>query len=76
MAVEANNAVRSAHHDVKLVADQENSTAHVAADRFDLAIEGGRSRLIEALGRFIEDQKVRLAKDGTRQENTLKLAAR
>ena len=54
MPVEADHPVRCAHHHVQLVADHQDGAAGFFPYLFDLSIEGGRTRLIQPLGGFIE----------------------
>ena len=67
MTVETNDTVRRAHHDVQIVADHQNGTAEIGPHLLDLAIKGGRTRLIEALGRLIEEQNIGLSERQSRK---------
>ena len=58
---------------MKLVADHDHAGPKIAPDRLDLPVESGRSRLVEALCRLIEQQEVRLVEDRPGQQDPLHL---
>ena len=76
MAVEADNTIRLRHHDMQIVADQQNSAAEFVTDLRDQVIERGFAGDIHTGQRLVENKKLRTPCDRTRQQNTRKLPAR
>ncbi len=75
MPVEANHTVRGGHDNVEFMAHHQDRAAEFIADRGDELIEGGGTGLVEALGRLIKDQKLRLAQKRAGQKDALELPA-
>ena len=65
MTVEADDAVRCAHHDVQFVTDHENSAARVLSHSFDLLVKGCRPALVKPLCGFVQEKQFRLSDQGT-----------
>lgn len=76
MAIQADDPVGRAHHDMQFMADHENGAAGLVSHGFDLAVEGGGTVLVQALGRLVEQEDIRLFDQGPRKQNALKLPAR
>src|SRR6056297_1424751 len=73
MAVEADHPVGSGHDDVQFVAVHHDRRAGLPANLRDQAIERRRARLVEALCRFVEKQKVRPVEKGPGEKHALEL---
>ena len=75
MAVQADDAVGLRHHDMQIMADENDAAADLVADLRDELIERGFARDIDASERFVENKKLRLCRNRARQHHACKLAA-
>ena len=76
MTVQANHTVGLRHDDVKVVRDQHDTAIQPVADILDQFIERNLAIIVDALNRFVENQKFRRSQYGARKQNPLKFAAR
>ena len=76
MPIEADHPITGGHHDMQIMADQQNSHARIAPHLFDQAVETRLSGLIETLGRFVQNQNLRCVQQSPRQKNALQLPPR
>ncbi len=75
MPVEADHRIGVGHDDVQIVRDEEDAAAGFVADAPDEVVKRDFAGKIDALHRFVEDQKVRLARDRAGKKHALELAA-
>jgi hypothetical protein len=60
---------------VQLVADHQDGAARLAPDRVDQLVEGGRARLVEPGGRFVQQEEIGFRHERARQQHALELPA-
>ena len=75
VAVQAQDTVGFRHDEMQVVGDEQDSAAQFVADVADQFIERDLAREVDALHRFVQDQKVGTAQDRARHQGALKLAA-
>ena len=75
MAVQANDAVRAGHDQVKVVGHQENAASAPPPGLADQIEQGQLAAEIDALKGFVQHQKVGIAEQRPRQGHALQLAA-
>lgn len=73
--VQAYDAVRGSHDDVKRMAHHHDSDTQLAPYILDLSLERCRTGLVEPLCSLIQEQEVRCVKDCARQKNSLQLTS-
>lgn len=71
--MQADDAVRGAHHHMQLMTDHQHSAAEGVTDAIDLTIEIRDATMIQALGRLIQQQEIRRIQQCTGQQNALEL---
>ena len=74
MAIEADHMIAFGHHHVQVVAHHENAAAMGFANGGNQFVELHLTEEIHRLHRFIENQKIRPAQQGPRQQRALQLA--
>src|SRR5215472_11471577 len=75
VVVEADDTTRRRHDEMEIMRHQEHAAAARIAQAADKRIELGLPADIDALRRFVENEKLGLAQQGARQQHALKLAA-
>lgn len=60
---------------MEVVADEQDRHAGFAAQLFQQAIEGSNTRLVEALGGFVENEDVGCGQERARDQDALELPA-
>ena len=75
MAVQADHTVGLRHDNVKVMGNQHHTAIQPVADILDQFVERNLAIVIDALNRFVENEKLRRPQDGARKKNPLKFAA-
>ena len=70
------HVVSGRHRPLQIVGDQEDPASEIAANSLDQRVDHIRARNIDALGRLVQDQKIRAVDQRPGQQEPLEFAAR